>query len=98
MPEYDNTNRFSLFPNKDKTEANPTWADFQGTINIEGVEYYISAWKPKAGANPKGPVLSGSVKPKEGGGQKKAAPTADSPVDIPNPGDADAFFEDIPFR
>ena len=93
MPEYDNTNRFSLFPNKDKTEANPTWADFQGTINIEGVEYYISAWKPKAGANPKGPVLSGSVKPKEGGGQKKAAPEREIET---NPGDAEAYFDSLP--
>ena len=28
---------------------------------------------------------------------KKAAPTADSPVDIPNPGNPEEYFDDLPF-
>lgn len=34
----------ALFKNKDKTEKNPKWADYQGTALVGGVHYYISAW------------------------------------------------------
>ena len=93
MPEYDNTNRGSVWINDKKlTDKHP---DLNGSLNVDGVEFWVSAWKRKEGANPKAPVLSFSIKRKDEA--KKAAPTADSPVDIPNPGDPDAFFEDIPF-
>ena len=92
--EYDNTNRGSVWVNDKKlTDKHP---DLNGSLDVDGVEYWVSAWKRKEGANPKAPVLSFSIKRKDEA--KKAAPTTDSPVDIPNPGDADAFFEDIPFR
>ena len=93
MPEYDNTNRGSVWVNDKKlSDKHP---DLNGSLDVDGVEYWVSAWKRKEGANPKAPVLSFSIKRKDEA--KKAAPRADSPVDIPNPGDADAFFEDIPF-
>jgi hypothetical protein len=60
MTQYDNTNRFSLFKNDRKQEDRD--ADFTGTLNIEGVEYFVDAWKPR---QPGGKlVLSGRVKPK----------------------------------
>ena len=34
----------SLFKNDEKTDANPNWADWQGTLNVGGTEYWVSAW------------------------------------------------------
>jgi hypothetical protein len=64
MSNYDNTNRGSIWKNDDKqTDNHP---DFKGSLNVNGVEYWVSAWKRKEGANPKSPALSFTVKPKEG--------------------------------
>lgn len=60
---YDNTNRGSIWKNEKKTtDKHP---DFTGSLNVEGVEYWVSAWKRKPDANPKAPPLSFSIKPKE---------------------------------
>lgn len=72
--EYDNTNRGVLFKN-DRKEKD-THADMQGTINVEGKEFYLNAWT-KQGKS--GKFLSLSVKPKpasvkEGMAQAKPAP------------------------
>jgi|SRR5215831_9349660 len=47
--DYDNTNRGALFKNKRKqTDNHP---DYKGTIDVDGQEYWLSAWikKSKAG-------------------------------------------------
>ena len=63
MSDYDNTNRGSIWKNdKKETENHP---DFTGSLNVGGLEYWVSAWKRKADANPKAPALSFSVKPKD---------------------------------
>jgi hypothetical protein len=41
MTEYDNTNRGALFQSEKKTEKHP---DLKGPLNIEGTDYYVSAW------------------------------------------------------
>ena len=43
MTGYDNTNRGVLFENKYKDAPNKP--DFRGKLNVDGGEYYISAWK-----------------------------------------------------
>ena len=40
--EYDNTNKGSLFKNDCKKQD--THADYNGSINIEGKEYWLNAW------------------------------------------------------
>lgn len=71
MAEYDNTNRGSIWKNdKKETDKHP---DFTGSLNVGGVEYWVSAWKRKEGASPKAPALSFQVKPKDE--QKTAANT-----------------------
>ena len=61
--EYDNTNRGSIWKNEKKeTEKHP---DFTGSLNVEGVEYWVSAWKRKPDASDKAPALSFSIKEKE---------------------------------
>ena len=84
MAEYDNTNRGALFVNDRKeTESHP---DSKGSLNVNGVEYWVSAWR-KESANGK-KFLSLSVTPKEE--QQKPAP---KPVASRVPGEDD----DIPF-
>ena len=60
---YDNTNRGAIWKNDDKREDKHP--DFKGSINVGGVEYWVSAWKRKEGAAAKAPALSFSVKPKD---------------------------------
>lgn len=74
MSNFDNTNSGALFKNKAKTkDAQP---DYKGDINIDGVEYWLSAWiktskagetymslspQPKKAAASKAPAISGDA-------------------------------------
>ena len=60
MTEYNNENRFTLFKNNRKEKD--THPDYNGTINVDGVEYYLNAWL-KEGKN--GKFFSGSIKLKD---------------------------------
>ena len=76
MTEYDNTNRGSIWKNEKKsTENHP---DFTGSLNVEGVEYWVSAWRRKEGANPNAPALSFSVKRKDEMPKASPKPAAES--------------------
>lgn len=66
MAEYDDTNRGALFKNEDKQSE--SHSDYNGTINVDGTEYWINAWLKTAKSGKK--FMSLSVKPKQG----KAAP------------------------
>lgn len=88
MP-HDNTNRGAIWKNEKKEQD--THPDFTGSLNVDGVEYWVSAWKRKEGAAPKAPALSFSVKPKE---QRSQAPRAKP--GRPSPDD-DMGGDSIPF-
>lgn len=60
MAEYDNRNRGALFRNNRKEKE--THPDYNGTINVEGKEYYLNAWLREGKS---GKFFSMSVKPKE---------------------------------
>jgi hypothetical protein len=68
MTQYDNTNRGVLFDNDRKeTDSHP---DMTGTLNINGVDHWFSAWW-KQGS--KGEFLSLSIgKAKDQQGQRQA--------------------------
>jgi hypothetical protein len=89
MTTYDNTNRGSIWGNdKKKVEgANPNLPDFTGLIDVEGKEYWVSAWKKKADANPKAPALSISLTAKD---EMPATQPAAVQPSVDN-------FDDIPF-
>ena len=58
MPEYDDTNRFTLFKNdKQGNEARP---DYTGSINVDGRELKLSAWIKKSNDGTK-TFMSGAV-------------------------------------
>ena len=59
----DNRNRGAIWKNDDKELD--THPDFRGSLDVEGVAYWVSAWKRKEGANPKAPALSFSIRKKE---------------------------------
>jgi len=78
MAEYDNTNSGALFKNdKKESDRHP---DMRGSINFNGQDCWLSAWK-KVSKNGQ-PYLSLSVTPKDdqpkqrsyGGGQDRNAP------------------------
>lgn len=85
---YDDTNRGQIWGNDKKTsDSHP---DFKGSINVEGKEYWLSAWKRAPDANPKAPSLRFSVQPKD-----EQAPQ--QPKAQPQTQPQDDFDDDIPF-
>lgn len=83
MADYDQTNRGSIWKNEKKEKD--THPDLTGSLNVNGVEYWVSAWKRKPDASPKAPALSFSVKPKEDGKpqSRPAGRSGDIEDDIP---------------
>lgn len=59
--QYDNTNRGMLMKNPNKTADNHP--DHSGSINVGGVEYWLSGWVKESKAGKK--FLSLSIKPKD---------------------------------
>jgi hypothetical protein len=82
MTDYDNTNRGALFKNTKREKD--THPEYNGTVNIEGVEYWISAWV-KDGKS--GKFFSLSFKAKED------KPAASKPATVSDP-----FGDDLPFN
>lgn len=97
MADYDNTNRGALFTNERKEADNHP--DFTGSINVNGVEYYLNAWQ-KDGK--KGPFLSLSVKQKDTTGDApksagKASILKQPNAEVPPASKEPAFDDEIPF-
>lgn len=102
MTQYDNTNSGALFNNSRKETQNHP--DFNGTLNVEGVDYWISGWKKKDRND--NTFVSLSVRPKE---QRQEAPQ-NRPVpqrpqnrpapsrsaNVPSGGGFDDWNDDIP--
>ena len=60
--EFDNNNRGAIWKNADrKSEKHPHW---RGSAMIDGVEYWISAWKGKDSKDTS-PVVTFAFQPKE---------------------------------
>lgn len=90
MPQYDNTNSGLLARNKRKEKD--THPDYSGSINVDGVEYWLSGWLKtgKEGSKLAGEkFFSLSVRRKD---EQQRAP-APAPARAPEPD----FNDDIPF-
>lgn len=75
--QFDDSNRFTLFKNDKKAEAirqgesnAESWADYTGSINVGGHDYWLNAWikTSKDGAKK---FMSGTVRIKDGGPPRK---------------------------
>lgn len=83
--EYDNTNRGVLFRNdKKETEKHP---DFTGSMDVGGVDHYLSAWVKESKQGKK--FFSISIKPKN----EVAAPAIQKAKQVVE----EDFEDDIPF-
>ena len=67
---YDDTNRGSIWKNENKRPDKQD-ADYTGTLNVDGVEYWVNAWRRKRDASPRAPELTFTVRPKE---ERRPAP------------------------
>jgi hypothetical protein len=92
MADYDDKNRGSIWRNEKKTtDKHP---DFTGSLNVDGKDYWVSAWKRKEGSSDRAPALSFSVKPKDG----KPMDATPSRAIPPHPGSPrDDMDDTIPF-
>ncbi len=95
MTQQSNENRGAIWKNLRKERD--THPDFTGSLNVNGVEFWVSAWKRKEDAPAKAPALSFSIKPKE----DRAAPPArrDSYSDVKGraPARYDDMQDEVPF-
>ena len=82
MTNYDNNNRGALWKNDNQTtEKHPA---LKGSAEINGVDYWVSAWTSKEGG--KKPLVSLSFTPKD---ESPSVPAVASPDDD--------FDSDLPF-
>jgi len=93
--DFDDRNRGQIWKNEKKsTDKHP---DFTGRLNVDGKEYWVSAWKRKEGASARAPALSFSVKPKDGQ-EPKHNETSSKPSAATRRGSMkDALDDDVPF-
>lgn len=83
--QYDDSNRGALFRNQKKTtDKHP---DYNGSINVGGVDYWISAWLKESQQGTKYMSLSVTPKEQQEAPQAKPAQQQKAPVST----------EDIPF-
>jgi hypothetical protein len=62
--KFDDRNRGAIWKNEKKeTEKHP---DFTGSLNVDGRDYWVSAWKRRPDAADRAPALSFAIKPKDG--------------------------------
>jgi len=83
VTEFDNTNRGAIWKNDDKQSDNHP--DFKGSLNVGGVEYWVSAWKRKEGASAKAPALSFQIKPKDEQPRQTISQQATAKIRKPDP-------------
>ena len=89
MTEYSNENRGALWPNDRQREGKQD-PQYTGSLNVDGVEYWVKAWGRKENAKQGAPVLSFSVSPKD----ENKAPRKEFAKETP---DATDFDDRLPF-
>lgn len=78
---YDNTNSGALFKNEKKsTDKHP---DYTGSINVLGMEFWISAWIKTSQSGKKYMSLAVTKKEPKGESRPAQAQTADMDDEIP---------------
>jgi hypothetical protein len=83
MAEYDNNNEIAIWKNDNReTEKHP---HYKGNGIVDGIDYWVSAWRAAEDAKPNSPVLKLRLTPKDKDAAPKAAPVkeADPSEDIP---------------
>jgi hypothetical protein len=105
MSDYDNTNSGALFKN-DK-QGNDNWPDYRGQINVNGEDFWISAWLKTSKKDGK-KYMSLAIQPndkkqqsqpsRQPSRQQARQPDRQHRAPDPQPYDVDDNFnDDIPF-
>jgi hypothetical protein len=94
MSAYDNKNRGSIWKNE-KKELD-THPDFTGSLDVNGVQYWVNAWKRKEGAGERSPALTFSIRPKD---QQSISQQAVAKIRKPDPisSGRPPFDDEVPF-
>jgi len=87
MPEYSNRNRGAIWPNN-KMREDKQDPHFTGSLNVDGNEYWVSAWKRKTGAKQGSPSLTFVVNRKD----QNKTPAKPPPEPTAPPDDFDGDF------
>ena len=77
--QFDETNRWSLFAEENKTSENGP--DYTGEVDIGGVKYRLAGWKRVSKKSGK-KFLSGAIEPKEKQTKAKSAAPFDDPLEF----------------
>ena len=89
MAEFDNTNRGVLFINNKKAEGSKQ-PDRTGSLNVDGVEYFLDGWLKKSASGQ--PFMSVSVKRKDKQAEAPQRQAATAPA-----GGFDDMDDSVPF-
>ena len=89
MTDYDSTNKGTLGKNKDKTKD--TQPDYRGQINVQGKDFWLSAWLKTNGSTGE-KFFSIAVQPKDQSVQQGATGAASQPSSTPH-APADDFVD-----
>jgi hypothetical protein len=81
MTDYDNNMRGAIWKN-DKRESD-RHPHFNGHAEVDGIQYWVSAWKRGSNDNPKAPALRFSFRRKDEPNRENAAVAATFDDDIP---------------
>lgn len=76
MQQFDNTNRGSLFKNEKKTEEKHP--DLNGSLNVDGKEFWISGWSKVSKGGQK--FISLSIREKQEQTRQSSQPTRKASV------------------
>ena len=81
MTTYDNTNRGALFKNDKRNHDDDSAPHYKGSVNIDGTEFWLSAWIKTSKAGDK--YMSLSVRPKDDAKLKRTyAQRRDDEIDM----------------
>jgi hypothetical protein len=78
--EFDESNRWSLFPEENKKSDNGP--DYTGEVDIGGTKYRLAGWKRVSKKSGK-KFLSGAIEPKDGKNDKQTNTKSAAPFDDP---------------
>lgn len=95
MPDYDSTDRGALFKN-DRKEKD-TQPDYRGDINVNGVDYWISAWLKEGKTGTKFMSLSVQLKEDHGNSYEQAREKLQKKDTVHDVSDEPIDLNDIPF-
>lgn len=80
--QYDNTNRGAIWKNENR-RPDKNDPHFQGNINVEGVDYWLSGWLPDPERKgPKTPAMTFSMRKSEPKPEQAPQPAANPAAEI----------------